>query len=213
MPNHLQLIVHTVGSLVYLQLLPPTTPLAWHNPPPPPPPPSYSFFISFALPTPPPLHLPPVPLRRWVFSSFSLHPSLFLSLSPAAPPCIIKFFVEVRPPSCSIFSSPFLSTSFCLSFFCSLVNNKKKVRVAWKYWRSLFFFFFFPPARPILLSDNLEMLNHTLSPPPSSSHPVKGLWFYFVLSSYPVVLINTQCGSSMSLCISLSALDRVMSGA
>lgn len=71
--------------------------------------------------------------------------------------------MDVRPPSFSVFSSPFLATSFRLPFR-TLVNKeeKEKVRLAWVHRRSLFFFLpSFPPARPVFSSDNVEMLNHT----------------------------------------------------
>lgn len=101
------------GSPVYLQLLPPTNTLKHGRNPPPP-----SFFKSplpFLLPLLSTCHLSlcvggSSPLSL----SIHLSSSLFLQL-----PCIIKFLVEVCPPSYSIFSSPFLSTSFCLPFLLS----------------------------------------------------------------------------------------------
>lgn len=126
--------VNTVGSPGYPQPPPPTSTLKRGRTLPPLAPPSPLPFLL-------PVHLPPLPLRRWALSSFpspSISPPLFfLQLQ-----CIIKFLVEVRPPSFSVFSSPFLATSFRLPFR-SLVNEEKKkekVRLAWEHRTSLFFF-------------------------------------------------------------------------
>ena len=84
---------------------------------PPHPPTSYSFYLLCPsyFPSSPPA---PIPQRRWVFSSplsLSIHLSSSLFFAPAALPCIIKFPVEVHPPSLPLSrSSPFLSTSLCL---------------------------------------------------------------------------------------------------
>lgn len=102
------------------------------TPPPPWSPTSHSFFS---------LTCPLIPMRRWVLSSFPLHPSLFLSFAPAALPCIIKFSVEVHPPSFSL-CCLFLHFSLSHSVFlvCNFVNKKGKTG-----WTSLFFFFFLSP--------------------------------------------------------------------